>query len=89
MRPKSDASASSKTSGRDLRSNKLSAEVLPLSTNKTPRLSEDDARANSIESESEAYDNPGSNSRAPGVTFNDNPSTYRISERIRALVFRH
>ncbi|KAH3888706.1 hypothetical protein DPMN_012746 [Dreissena polymorpha] len=54
MRPKSDASAASTTSGGDFKSNKLSAEVRPFSNNKTPRISEDDARANFIESESEA-----------------------------------
>ncbi|XP_052212458.1 uncharacterized protein LOC127831514 [Dreissena polymorpha] len=85
MRPKSDASAASKTSGRVLKSNKLSAEVRPFSTNKTPRIREDDARANSIESESEASDNSGSNSRAPSVTFNNHPefiSNFREAQSV-------
>ncbi|KAH3826759.1 hypothetical protein DPMN_128669 [Dreissena polymorpha] len=85
MRPKSDASAACKTSGRDLKSNKLSAEVRPFSTNKTPRIREDDARANSIESESEASDNSGSNSQAPSVTFNDHPefiSNFREAQSV-------
>lgn len=85
MRPKSDAPAASNTVSRDFKSNKLSAEVRPFSTTKTSRISEDDARANSIESESEASDNSGSNSRAPSVTFNDNPefiSNFREAQSV-------
>ena len=73
MRPKSKAPAPPKNNSSSL--NRLSEP--PRVTSITPRISEEDARANSIESESdlsepEVSDN-GSNSRAPSVTFNNQP----------------
>ncbi|WAR10039.1 CHS-like protein [Mya arenaria] len=76
LRPRSNIVTRAVNKDNDMKLNRLS-EPAKTHVGASPRISEEDARANSIESESDMSEpeasDTGSNSGAPSVTFNNKP----------------